>query len=488
MSDRHNDRHRVAGAPDTPLWEIASYIAAKIGDADDTGEKEDVTQCLQKTRTFIRQIALSGAVSMWGKKQLSSTSEWKFDTCLTEIAATYWNDNKLNALAFATKDPREPLNVNVPYTLPLKFDPSMPRGWENSYADIHVSWSQIKALLEVNAHLSTARNEMNAKIFDEGLTAWREWLVGLQERLCHNLVAIAFANRECLGTNPLDWVNECIDNYWAPLRPGFKNWAALCCDWANPETWTAPGWLLIEVPEETLRLHIQTFPLAETLDGRILPPYTEVIRARIATLIEMGIHMARISVLDDAKIKIASEPALKRIEQSAASIKLVNEAVYAIGRKYGDEWNIKWLESTRRLYAQLHPIETKPAVTDSSSADILVDETVPPKGKRCHEIIEEMRKIKNTMIGRGHSMSEVQTKYPKFQVWKLVDELPQEERDLFNHPRQWGPVVGQAKIFLSKGYGCSTHTVTKWVKIYRAANPDKRIKKNIPKKSRRKSP
>jgi hypothetical protein len=214
-----------------------------------------------------------------------------------------------------------------------------------------------------------AQSERNAKMFHEGLTSWREWVVDLQRRLCRDLVAIAFANRACLGANPVDWVNECIDNYWVTHRPGFKNWAVLCCDWADPEGWTAPGWLLGEVPEEILELHIQTAPLAETLDGRVYPPYTELIQHQIASLLEMRIYMARIAVLDDAKIKIASEPAAKRAKPSASSVERVNEAVYAIDRRYGNEWDKKWLDSTRELYAELHPGQVKHAVDESSSAE-----------------------------------------------------------------------------------------------------------------------
>ena len=85
------------------------------------------------------------------------------------------------------------------------------------------------------SHAIRARNELNAQIFNNGLTAWREWLADLQERLCRDLVAIALANRNSLGRDPLDWVNECIDNYWKTHRPGFKNWVILACDWADPQ-------------------------------------------------------------------------------------------------------------------------------------------------------------------------------------------------------------------------------------------------------------
>ena len=145
--------------------------------------------------------------------------------------------------------------------------------------------------------------------------------------------------------------------------------------------------------------------------------------------------------------------------------------------------HVKRLEERKlELTTQLNMIETEiPELVqpqaELSSTDTSNDERVLFKGKRCHEIIEEMRKIKHMGIGRAHKMSEIQSKCPQFQVWNLADKLPQDERDLFDHPRQWGPVVRQAKVFLSMEYGCSNHTITKWVKAYRKANPDKKIKK-----------
>lgn len=224
-----------------------------------------------------------------------------------------------------------------------------------------------------------AQNERNAHIFNEKLKSWREWLVDLQERLCRDLVAISLANRECLGKDPLDWVNECIDDYWDAHRPGFKNWAVLCCDWAEPKGWSAPGWLLSAVPDDTLRLHIQIAPLAETLDGRLLPPYTEVILEQIASLIEMRILMARTAVLGDAKIKIASEPDSGNVSQSASSIERVNGAVHAMAQKYGSEWALKWFESTREVYAALH--STPSTTGNPRTSDVANNLVEQPKSK-----------------------------------------------------------------------------------------------------------
>jgi hypothetical protein len=327
-------------------------------------------------------------------------------------------------------------------------------------------------------------NDRNVRIFTERLKEWREWLVDLQRRLCGDVISIALANRGVLGRDPLDWANECVDNYWATRRPGFKNWAVLGCDWAEPEGWSAPGWLLSQVPQEFLDLHIETSPLAETFNGRVFAPYTLVILEQISSLIEMRVHMARTAVFDDAKIKIASQPAARMGKQS--SVASVNEAVYAIGRRYGYEWNKKWLESTRELYAELHPTQVKSAGNEPSP-DVSEDKGVLLKGKRCHEVIAEIRKIKNLVSEFQDTVSGIRHGHPDFQVWQIADGLPDDEKYIFNHPRQWGPVVGYARNLLAKDYGCKPDTIRKWVGAYRKANPDKRTKKTGPKKSRSKS-
>ena len=242
-----------------------------------------------------------------------------------------------------------------------------------------------------------------------------------------------------------------------------------------------------QVLDETLKQQIQTAPLEETLDGRVLEPYTEIILEQIASRIEMRIFMARTAILDDAKIKIASEPAAKRAKQSAPSVERVNDAVYAIGRRYGNEWNRKWFESTRGLYAQLHPtLPVAPKVVESSTGES-DDKTVHLKGKRCHEVIAEMRKIKNLVLDSQHTVSEIRHDYPDLKVWQIADGLPADEQDVFNHPRRWGPVVGYARNLLAKDYGYKPDTVRKWVGAYRAANRDKRVKKATPKRTRSKS-
>jgi hypothetical protein len=129
----------IRSKSDTPLHEIVVHVASKVGEANDAGE------CYPRTRDFIRQKALNGELTIWGKQQFSTGSEstWRFDACLVEIPAEYWKTHRFSAVAFATREPRKPVNANIPYTLPLRRDHSNPKGWENAYADLYVNRQQV---------------------------------------------------------------------------------------------------------------------------------------------------------------------------------------------------------------------------------------------------------------------------------------------------------------------------------------------------------
>jgi predicted transcriptional regulator len=90
------------------------------------------------------------------------------------------------------------------------------------------------------------------------------------------------------------------------------------------------------------------------------------------------------------------------------------------------------------------------------------------KGKFCDQIIGEMRKIKRLRVDGGRSLVEIQVAHPDLTAWKLRDTLGEEDRDAFNHPRQWGPVVGYAKMVLAKHFDRHPETIRDWVKAYRA--------------------
>jgi len=89
------------------------------------------------------------------------------------------------------------------------------------------------------------------------------------------------------------------------------------------------------------------------------------------------------------------------------------------------------------------------------------------RGKHCAQVIDEMKRVKNLSRGSGYSVAEIERENPGWMVWKIREELAEEDRELFNHPNRWGTTVGYAKIVLSKSKGVSTHTIDSWVKAYR---------------------
>ncbi len=92
---------------------------------------------------------------------------------------------------------------------------------------------------------------------------------------------------------------------------------------------------------------------------------------------------------------------------------------------------------------------------------------IEANGKRCYEITEEIKRIKRLVVDGGRNMAEIRKEQPNFEVWSVVDSLPVEDRDAFNHPLQWGPVVGYARGLLGKVHAKSPATIKDWVKTYR---------------------
>lgn len=93
------------------------------------------------------------------------------------------------------------------------------------------------------------------------------------------------------------------------------------------------------------------------------------------------------------------------------------------------------------------------------------------KGRFCDQVISEIRRIRNLCLGTGRSMVEVRHEHAEFSVWEVREQLAEDDRDVFDHPRRWGPVVGYAKNLLAKVEGRSPATITSWVKAYRKSVP-----------------
>jgi hypothetical protein len=89
------------------------------------------------------------------------------------------------------------------------------------------------------------------------------------------------------------------------------------------------------------------------------------------------------------------------------------------------------------------------------------------KGEYCERVVEEMRRVRNLVLGTGATIAQVKSEQPSLAVWNLREQLSAEDKETFDHPNQWGPVVGYAKLLLGKAHGRSPDTITGWIKAYR---------------------
>jgi hypothetical protein len=114
-------------------------------------------------------------------------------------------------------------------------------------------------------------------------------------------------------------------------------------------------------------------------------------------------------------------------------------------------------------------IEGQALETSASSSATVPSPTLIDQGKFCEQVIGEMKKIKNLCGGGNSSVAKIQQEHPEFAVWKVRESLDEDLREAFNHPRQWGPVVGYAHIILGKSFDRKPPTIKDWVKAYRSS-------------------
>lgn len=89
------------------------------------------------------------------------------------------------------------------------------------------------------------------------------------------------------------------------------------------------------------------------------------------------------------------------------------------------------------------------------------------RGEHCDQVIEEVRQIRFMQTERGMTITEIRAGHSGFAVWDVVKSLSGEDRDTFERPNTWGPVVGYAQRLLASHYGKSPFTIRDWVKSYR---------------------
>jgi hypothetical protein len=88
-------------------------------------------------------------------------------------------------------------------------------------------------------------------------------------------------------------------------------------------------------------------------------------------------------------------------------------------------------------------------------------------GQYCNRVIDEIRKIRH--LHRASTVAQMRTDHPDFLVWAMIDhtDIDAEDRDIFFHPRRWGPVVGYAIGLLARHFGKSEETIKRWRKAYK---------------------
>jgi hypothetical protein len=193
-----------------------------------------------------------------------------------------------------------------------------------------------------------------------------------------------------------------------------RNWLAFICDGQPASSdWRAAGWLL-DWPAE---LEVGALAAAAS-NGRLDNDQTKEVCRKIQDCVGEYLARAKEEALNHSLILITKEKNRDRSE--------------TVGRP--DEY-----------------------VPDSVSRPV-------DRGRFCDQVCSEAKKIKRMYLG-GRGIAEIQNDFPHFAIWKVRDQLCQEDREIFDHPRQWGP--SYAKMILARTEGISEHTVTASLKAYR---------------------
>lgn len=128
---------KVSNNDIAPIYKAVEYVSNMIGE-------EKNGNYFPKTRAILRQKACNGELKIYGKRQLAnrqSEPHWRYDSILTGISADYWGDHILSG-ASTIEQP----NSNIPHTTITGPNSLEPKGWENSYADLHIKWEDILKL------------------------------------------------------------------------------------------------------------------------------------------------------------------------------------------------------------------------------------------------------------------------------------------------------------------------------------------------------
>jgi len=121
-------------------------------------------------------------------------------------------------------------------------------------------------------------------------------------------------------------------------------------------------------------------------------------------------------------------------------------------------------EKLRLEIAALKRAERSGSVEGSTAAveDELNDQE--RRGKHCAQVVAEIKQIKSECTARGKTVAEMQCDYPNLAVWQVVEKLPNEDQETFQHPTRWGTPAGYAHGLLATFYARRAATIKDWVK------------------------
>ncbi|MGB2626131.1 MAG: hypothetical protein WAK20_05045 [Candidatus Acidiferrum sp.] len=119
------------------------------------------------------------------------------------------------------------------------------------------------------------------------------------------------------------------------------------------------------------------------------------------------------------------------------------------------------LEHAAALYP---PVLASRGNSDNGSS---ASKRIAEGGSFCNRVILELRRIRHSYP--ASNMVQIKAQNPDFWVWQMFENsaFDDEDRDIFNHPNRWGPIVGYGYGRLAKYYVRSADTIKRWVKLYR---------------------
>ena len=88
------------------------------------------------------------------------------------------------------------------------------------------------------------------------------------------------------------------------------------------------------------------------------------------------------------------------------------------------------------------------------------------RGQRCAQILNEVRQFRYLRVDRGKTVAEIQSENPNFIVWKVRENLTEDDRHVFDYPNQWESAANYGYGLLGKEYNRSWTTTRDGVEAW----------------------